>query len=117
MIKSHLKNFTPMKEINLIEMISYILNQQDTKKIKISISEASRKSNNSLIKKYYSERADLIQYLNRMVKQFKYTERTFYYTISIFDSIFSIIESENFKFYEIKVDVILICSMLIAGKI
>lgn len=117
MIKSHLKNFIPLKEIKLLDMISYIVNQQDTKKLKITNSENFKNSNNSLIKKYLSERIDLINFLTRMVKQFKYTERTFYYTVSIFDSIFAAIESQNLRFYEIKVDVILISSLLIAGKI
>lgn len=116
-MKSHLKNFTPLKEINLLDMISYLVNQQDTKKIKISNSDNSKGSNNLLVKKYIAERTDLIQYLSRMVKQFKYTEKTFYYTISIFDSIFSLIESQNLRFYDVKVDVILISSLLIAGII
>jgi hypothetical protein len=116
MIKSHLKNFKPPKEIKLIDMISYIVNQQDTKKIKLTNSEISKSTYKSLMKKYSSERSDLIQYLTRIVKQLKYTERTFYYTISIFDSIFAAIESHNLRFYDIKIDVILICSLLIAGK-
>ena len=98
-------------------MISYIVNLQDTKKIKISNSENFKSSSNSLIKKYLTERTDLIHYLTRMVKQFKYNERTFYYTVSIFDTIFAAIESQNLRFYDIKVDVILISSLLIAGKV
>ncbi len=112
-----MKNFTQLKEIKLLDMISYIVHQQDTKKLKIANSDNSKQSNNSLIKKYLAERMDLIHYLSRIVKQFKFTERTFYYAVSIFDSIFEAIEAQNLRFYDIKVDVILISSLLIAGII
>lgn len=115
MLKSHLKNFTPLKEMKLIDIITFTINQQDTRKIKPFNLE---NSDNRLIKKYLVERRDLISYLKRMTNQFKYTERTFYYTISIFDSIFAIIDAENLKIFQgLKIDVLMVSSLLIAGKI
>jgi len=116
MIKSHLKNFTPLREMKLVDMICYYINQQDTKKIKVSNFENTKNPNNSLIKKYLSERSDLIQYLNRLVKQFKYTDRTFYNTISIFDTIFAIIDSQNIKLQsDFKIDLFIVSSLLLSG--
>ncbi len=116
MVKSYLKNYTPFKEMRLYDIILYFVNHQDTKKIKITNSNNIKNTNNCLIKKYISERYDLIQYLSRLVKQFNYTDRTYYYTISIFDTIFSLIESNIIKpQMDIKIDLFLICSLLLSG--
>jgi hypothetical protein len=75
------------------------------------------RQNSNLIKKYFSERSDILKYLNKLIKQFKYTDKTLFFCISIFDTIIFYINSHQEKIYnELKLDVILISCLLIAGK-
>lgn len=95
-------------------MICYNLNSRDTKKLNLTNLENSKNSNNLIIKKYLTERSDLIKYLDKLTKIFKYTDKTFFFAVSLFDTFFSLLNNKNF--FDFKIDSILISCLLIAGN-
>lgn len=70
-----------------------------------------------MINKYITERSDLIKYLKKIVKKFNYSDKTLFFSISIFDTIiYNIItKPENRIYTQLQLDLILISSLLISG--
>ena len=132
------------KEINLNDVIKYNFNTKDTNKLSIknfnNNTSLKRKkefdrndiinynfdlkdinkisSFNQMFNKYITERSDLIKYIKKIVNKLKYTEWTFFFCISIFDTIINniITKSENKIYLQLKLDLILIASLLISGN-
>lgn len=103
--------------MKLFDVISYNFNQRDTKKITIMNLEKNHKNSNiNFARIYLDERNNLLNYLNNLVRDFSYTDRTFFFAISIFDTFFYELNAKNLRLSkDFKIDLILISSLLIAG--